>query len=77
VGEAPGSKYDKAIALKVPVLDEGGLRILLDDGPDAAAEYAASQLGAAQPEGALADQPENASPPTDQSGSTLPAMPAK
>ncbi|MDQ4009221.1 MAG: NAD-dependent DNA ligase LigA [Actinomycetota bacterium] len=36
VGEAPGSKYDKAVALKVPVLDEDGFRVLLADGPDAA-----------------------------------------
>ena len=36
VGEAPGSKYDKAVALKVPVLDEAGFRILLADGPEAA-----------------------------------------
>ncbi|HJQ44741.1 MAG TPA: NAD-dependent DNA ligase LigA [Amycolatopsis sp.] len=38
VGDAPGSKYDKAVQLKVPVLDEGGFRVLLDRGPDAAAE---------------------------------------
>ncbi|MDQ4094075.1 MAG: NAD-dependent DNA ligase LigA [Actinomycetota bacterium] len=36
VGDAPGSKYDKAVALKVPVLDEDGFRVLLADGPDAA-----------------------------------------
>ncbi|HSL09677.1 MAG TPA: NAD-dependent DNA ligase LigA [Pseudonocardiaceae bacterium] len=36
VGEAPGSKYDKAVALKVPVLDEAGFRVLLADGPEAA-----------------------------------------
>jgi DNA ligase (NAD+) len=36
VGETPGSKYDKAVQLKVPVLDEDGLRVLLADGPDAA-----------------------------------------
>jgi DNA ligase (NAD+) len=36
VGDAPGSKYDKAVALKVPVLTEDGFRILLSDGPDAA-----------------------------------------
>jgi DNA ligase (NAD+) len=42
VGEAPGSKYDKALALKVPVLDEDGFRILLSDGPDAAREVAVS-----------------------------------
>jgi len=40
VGDAPGSKYDKAIALKVPVLDEDGFKVLLADGPDAAREQA-------------------------------------
>ncbi|PRY42800.1 NAD-dependent DNA ligase LigA [Umezawaea tangerina] len=40
VGDAPGSKYDKAVQLKVPVLDEAGFRVLLDDGPDAAVEVA-------------------------------------
>jgi len=33
-GEAPGSKYDKAIELGVPVLDEDGFRRLLENGPD-------------------------------------------
>jgi len=36
VGDNPGSKYDKALSLGVPVLGEPGFRILLDDGPDAA-----------------------------------------
>jgi DNA ligase (NAD+) len=36
VGENPGSKHDKALALHVPVLDEAGFDVLLDDGPDAA-----------------------------------------
>jgi DNA ligase (NAD+) len=40
VGESPGSKYDKAVELGVPVLDENGLRVLLGDGPDAAREVA-------------------------------------
>ena len=40
VGESPGSKYDKAVSLKVPILDEAGFRILLEDGPDAAREVA-------------------------------------
>jgi DNA ligase (NAD+) len=40
VGDAPGSKYDKAVALKVPVLDEDGFQVLLDRGPDAARELA-------------------------------------
>ncbi len=40
VGDAPGSKYDKAVSLKVPVLDEDGFRVLLEQGPDAAREVA-------------------------------------
>jgi DNA ligase (NAD+) len=32
-GDAPGSKYDKAIELGVPVLDEDGFRRLLEQGP--------------------------------------------
>ncbi|GIF10563.1 DNA ligase (NAD+) [Actinoplanes teichomyceticus] len=36
VGDNPGSKYDKALGLKVPVLDETGFGVLLSDGPDAA-----------------------------------------
>ncbi|BCJ42570.1 hypothetical protein GCM10010168_06880 [Actinoplanes ianthinogenes] len=36
VGDNPGSKYDKAISLKVPVLDEAGFTVLLTEGPDAA-----------------------------------------
>ncbi|MDX6428548.1 MAG: ligase [Streptosporangiaceae bacterium] len=35
-GENPGSKYDKAVKLGVPILDEEGLRVLLTEGPDAA-----------------------------------------
>ncbi|MBP0457722.1 NAD-dependent DNA ligase LigA [Streptomyces montanisoli] len=40
VGENPGSKHDKAVQLKVPVLDEAGLTVLLEQGPDAAREAA-------------------------------------
>ncbi len=35
-GDAPGSKYDKALEIGVPVLDEAGFRVLLERGPDAA-----------------------------------------
>ncbi|MFJ8311168.1 MULTISPECIES: NAD-dependent DNA ligase LigA [unclassified Streptomyces] len=40
VGDSPGSKYDKAMQLKVPVLDEDGFAVLLAQGPDAAREAA-------------------------------------
>ncbi|MGX1492776.1 NAD-dependent DNA ligase LigA [Streptomyces tendae] len=42
VGDSPGSKYDKAMQLKVPVLDEDGFAVLLEQGPEAAAEVALS-----------------------------------
>jgi DNA ligase (NAD+) len=35
-GDNAGSKYDKALSLGVPVLDEAGLRVLLEDGAEAA-----------------------------------------
>jgi DNA ligase (NAD+) len=34
-GENPGSKYDKAVEIGVPVLDEAAFRVLLAEGPDA------------------------------------------
>jgi DNA ligase (NAD+) len=40
VGDNPGSKYDKAMQLKVPVLNEEGFVVLLEQGPEAAAEVA-------------------------------------
>ncbi|WP_405687185.1 NAD-dependent DNA ligase LigA [Streptomyces sp. NBC_01387] len=40
VGDSPGSKYDKAMQLKVPVLNEEGFAVLLEQGPDAAREAA-------------------------------------
>jgi DNA ligase (NAD+) len=40
VGDEPGSKYDKAVAAGVPILDEDGFRVLLDQGPEAAAAAA-------------------------------------
>ncbi|MCK1816624.1 NAD-dependent DNA ligase LigA [Streptomyces sp. XM4011] len=54
VGESPGSKYDKAVALKVPVLDEEGFAVLLEQGADAAREVAlvAGEEAAPEAEGA-------------------------
>ncbi|MGA5062365.1 NAD-dependent DNA ligase LigA [Streptomyces exfoliatus] len=45
VGENPGSKYDKAMQLKVPVLDEDGFAVLLEQGPEAAREAAVPGAG--------------------------------
>ncbi|RZU32808.1 NAD-dependent DNA ligase LigA [Blastococcus saxobsidens] len=36
VGADPGSKYDKAVQVKAPILDDDGFRVLLEEGPDAA-----------------------------------------
>lgn len=40
VGDNPGSKYDKAVQLKLSILDDAGFAVLLADGPDAAREVA-------------------------------------
>jgi DNA ligase (NAD+) len=40
VGDNPGSKYDKAMQLKVPVLNEDGFDVLLEQGPEAATDVA-------------------------------------
>jgi DNA ligase (NAD+) len=41
VGADPGaSKYEKAVQLGVPVLDDAGFRVLLENGPEAAREVA-------------------------------------
>jgi DNA ligase (NAD+) len=40
VGADPGSKYDKALQVKAPILDDDGFAVLLADGPDAAREVA-------------------------------------
>ncbi|GAA3564999.1 NAD-dependent DNA ligase LigA [Nonomuraea rosea] len=39
-GENAGSKYDKAVGLGVPILDGAGFEVLLNDGPEAAADVA-------------------------------------
>ncbi|MGY1722468.1 NAD-dependent DNA ligase LigA [Blastococcus sp. SYSU DS0533] len=40
VGADPGSKYDKAVQAKAPILDDDGFRVLLEQGPDVAREIA-------------------------------------
>ena len=57
VGDEPGSKYDKAVAAKVPILDEDGFRVLLEQGPDAAAGVAlvTGTDGADEADGAAGD----------------------
>jgi DNA ligase (NAD+) len=61
-GENPGTKYDKASSLGVPILDEAGLAVLLAQGPDAARAAAMADppgpdgpggaAGSADPDGA-------------------------
>jgi DNA ligase (NAD+) len=41
-GDNPGTKHDKALQLGVPVLDEDGFRVLLEEGPQAARAAAKS-----------------------------------
>jgi DNA ligase (NAD+) len=45
VGDNPGSKYDKAVQLKVPILDEAGFAALLEKGPEAARAVAQTDQG--------------------------------
>ncbi len=52
VGDNPGSKYDKALQLKVPVLDDAGFGVLLAEGPEAARAVAeVAPAPAADPNG--------------------------
>ncbi|AUH40326.1 NAD-dependent DNA ligase LigA [Streptomyces sp. CMB-StM0423] len=39
-GDNPGSKYDKAVQLKLAILDDAGFAVLLEQGPDAARDAA-------------------------------------
>ena len=44
VGADPGAaKYEKAVSLGLPLLDDEGFRVLLQSGPDAAREHAAAR----------------------------------
>ncbi|MFT7840053.1 NAD-dependent DNA ligase LigA [Saccharothrix sp. BKS2] len=57
VGESPGSKADKAVQLKVPVLDEAGFRVLLEEGPEAATRVAVVAAAAEEPSVEEPDEP--------------------
>jgi DNA ligase (NAD+) len=50
VGADPGSKYDKAVQVKAPILDDDGLRVLLEEGPEAARAVATIGDGSAPAE---------------------------
>ncbi|WP_327304406.1 NAD-dependent DNA ligase LigA [Streptomyces sp. NBC_01298] len=50
VGDNPGSKYDKAVQLKLSILDDAGFAVLLEEGPDAAREAALPVDGDAEAE---------------------------
>ncbi|AGZ45653.1 DNA ligase [Actinoplanes friuliensis DSM 7358] len=60
VGDNPGSKYDKALSLRVPVLDEAGFAVLLADGPEAARAVAEiSEEPVKEPKKKAAAKPSN------------------
>ena len=65
VGESPGSKHDKAVQLKVPILDEAGFRVLLDQGPAAARAIATVGDGALTAADAVSDPGTPAGPGPD------------
>ncbi|MGY1636463.1 NAD-dependent DNA ligase LigA [Geodermatophilus sp. SYSU D00742] len=46
VGADPGSKYDKAVQVKAPILDDDGFRVLLEEGTEAARAVATIGDGA-------------------------------
>ncbi|WP_035845950.1 NAD-dependent DNA ligase LigA [Kitasatospora azatica] len=49
VGDNPGSKYDKAVQLGLPVLDDAGFAVLLDSGPAAARAHLGLPTGEEEP----------------------------
>jgi len=56
-GENPGAKYDKAVEIGIPVLDEAAFRVLLAEGPDAfRPEPAVDEPGPAAEEAAPAPE---------------------
>ncbi len=61
VGADPGSKYDKAVQVKAPVLDDDGFTVLLEQGPEAALAVAAIG-GGSEPEPAPAEDREAPTP---------------
>ncbi|MEX5717656.1 NAD-dependent DNA ligase LigA [Geodermatophilus maliterrae] len=65
VGADPGSKYDKAVQVKAPILDDDGLRVLLDEGPEAARAVATIGDGSepAQPDPSAAEPAEDVAQP--------------
>jgi DNA ligase (NAD+) len=50
-GDNPGSKYDKALQVGVPILDDAGFAVLLADGPDAALQVATTPTPPEKPAG--------------------------
>ncbi|WP_033820074.1 NAD-dependent DNA ligase LigA [Kitasatospora sp. MBT63] len=70
-GDNPGSKYDKAVQLGLPVLDDAGFTVLLEQGPDAArASLGLDPLPApgAAPGAAAAAEPATAAEPAAPAG---------
>ncbi|WP_411080743.1 NAD-dependent DNA ligase LigA [Streptomyces sp. cmx-18-6] len=72
VGDNPGSKYDKAMQVKVPVLDEEGFAVLLAQGPDAAREAALPAPEPATPEPEAATAELQSAPPAPRTAASEP-----
>ena len=82
VGADQGSKNDKAVQVKAPILDDDGLAVLLEQGPDAARAVVTIGDGTepAEPEAAADAEPKpkpkraprrkKAAPETDGDGTT-------
>ncbi len=72
-GDNPGSKYDKAVQLGLPVLDDAGFAVLLEQGPAAARTHLG--LPDAEPDAAAGD-PGTTGTPAETAPETAPEEPA-
>ncbi|MBV2151870.1 NAD-dependent DNA ligase LigA [Kitasatospora sp. SUK 42] len=72
-GDNPGSKFDKAVQLGLPVLDDAGFAVLLADGPAAARAH----LGLPEPEEAAEPRKAPAGTPAEAPAETPAETPAE
>jgi DNA ligase (NAD+) len=83
-GDSPGSKYDKALQVGVPILDDAGFTLLITEGPDAALAVA-TKPAPPEPKPTADTPPKKRTPrkatpapdPTDPPAKKTPRKPAK